>query len=51
MQNEIFQMNQFTIDPQRGTGIEEMKPFKKAFPDGRFPEAFVKSHQRSISGY
>lgn len=46
MQDEIFEMNEFTVDPERGMGVEEMGTLEKALADGRACDALVEAGKR-----
>lgn len=46
MQDEVFEMDEFAIDPERGMRIEEMRALKKAFTDGRTGDALVETRKR-----
>ncbi|MBW8300895.1 MAG: hypothetical protein K0M60_14935 [Hydrogenophaga sp.] len=41
MQDEVFKMNEFTVDPEGGMCLEEMRAFEKALPDGRAGDALI----------
>lgn len=43
MQDEIFEMDEFTIDPEGGMCVEEMRALEKAFTDGRAGDALVET--------
>ena len=43
MQDEVLEMNEFTVDPERGMRIEEMRALEKALADGRAANALVKT--------
>ena len=34
MQDEVLEMDEFAIDPERGMRVEEMRALEKAFADG-----------------
>ncbi len=34
MEDEVFQGDEFAVDPQRGTGIGEVGPFYPSWPTG-----------------
>lgn len=46
MQDQVFEMNEFTVDPERGMRIEEMRALEKALTDGRPGNAFVETGKR-----
>jgi len=41
VQHEVFEMDEFAVDPQRGDGIAEILPFEKAVAQGRSRDALV----------
>jgi hypothetical protein len=43
MQDEVFEMNEFTVDPERGMRVEEMRALEKALTDGRAGNALVET--------
>ena len=43
VEDEVFKMHEFAIDPQRGTGVGEVGAFDKAFADWRTGYSFVKT--------
>lgn len=43
MQYEVFQMNEFAIDPERGMRVAEMRALEKAPTDGRTGDALVET--------
>lgn len=43
MQDEVFEMNEFTVDPERGMRVEEMRPLEKALADGGAGNALVET--------
>ena len=46
MQDEVLEMHEFTIDPQRRMRVEEMRPLQKALTDGRAGNALVEPGER-----
>jgi hypothetical protein len=46
VEDEVFEMDQFAVDPQRGTGVGEMGPFDPACADRRAGDALVNTGQR-----
>ena len=44
MQDEVFEMDEFTIDPERGMRVEEMRALEKALADG---ERAMRSSRRA----
>ncbi len=46
MQDEVFEMNEFTVDPERGMRVEEMRALEKALTDRRTGDALVKAGKR-----
>jgi hypothetical protein len=45
MEDEVFKIDEFTVDPQRGAGIGEMGPFDKTLTDRRAGDALVETGQ------
>jgi len=43
VEDEVFEMDEFAVDPQRGTGIGEILPLEKAGADGRAGNALVET--------
>ena len=43
MQDEVFEMNEFTVDPERGIRVEKMRALQKAFTDGRAGDALIET--------
>jgi len=43
VQDEVFEMNELTLDPERGVGVEEMRALEKAFADGRAGNSLIKT--------
>ena len=46
MQHQVFEMDEFAIDPQRGAGIRELAALDKALPDRRTGDPLVETRQR-----
>ena len=46
MQDEVFEMHEFTIDPERGVRLEEMRALEKALADRRTGDALVETGER-----
>lgn len=46
VQDEILEMDEFSVDPQRGAGICEMSPFEKAAADLGADNALVETGER-----
>ncbi len=46
MQDEVLEMNEFAVDPERGMGVEEMRALQKALADGRTGNALVETGKR-----
>ena len=46
MQDEVFEMDEFTVDPERGMRVEEVRSLKKALTDRRTGNALVKTGKR-----
>lgn len=44
MQDEVFEMDEFTVDPERGMRVEEMRALEKALTDG---ERAMRSSRRA----
>jgi len=51
MQDEVLEMNEFTVDPERGMRVEEMRPLEKALTDGRAGNPLVKAGKRDGGGF
>jgi hypothetical protein len=43
MQDKVLEMDEFTIDPEGGMCVEEMRALEKAFTDGRAGDALVET--------
>jgi hypothetical protein len=53
VEDEVFEMDEFAVDPQRGTGIGEILPFEETISDRRASNSLVEtrqSHARVKSG-
>ena len=46
MQDEVLEMDEFAIDPERGMCVEEMRALEKALADGRTGDALVETGER-----
>jgi hypothetical protein len=46
MQDEVFEMDKFAVDPERGMRVEEMRALEKALADGRAGNALVETGKR-----
>jgi hypothetical protein len=46
VEDEVFEMDEFAVDPQRGTGVGKVLPFEEAGADGRASNALVETGQR-----
>ena len=46
MQDEVFEMNEFTVDPERGMRVEKMRALEKALTDGGTGNALVETRKR-----
>ncbi|TCL89535.1 hypothetical protein C8J38_11226 [Rhizobium sp. PP-WC-2G-219] len=46
MEDEVFEMHEFAVDPQRGAGVGELAALDKALPDRRAGDALVETRQR-----
>lgn len=51
MQDEVFEMNEFTVDPERGMRVEEMRALEKTLTDGRAGNALVETGKRDGCGF
>ncbi len=45
MEDEVFEMHEFAVDPQRGTCVGELGPLDPAVPDRRTGGALVETRQ------
>ena len=43
MQDEVLEMDEFAIDPERGMRVEEMRALEKAIADGGAGDALVET--------
>ena len=41
MQDEVLEMNEFTVDPERGMRVEEMRALEKALANRRVGDALI----------
>ena len=46
MQDEVLEMDEFAVDPERGLRLEEMRALEKALTDGRTGDALVEAGKR-----
>lgn len=46
VKDEVFEMHQLAVDPQRGTGVGEILPLKEACADRRASNALVETGER-----
>jgi hypothetical protein len=46
MQDEVLEMDEFAIDPERGMRVEEMRALEKAPADGRTCDALIETGER-----
>ena len=46
MQDEVLEMDEFTIDPERCMRVEEMRALEKALTDGGTGDALVETGKR-----
>ena len=46
MQDEVLEMDEFAIDPERGVRVEEMRALEKAPTDGRTGDALIEAGKR-----
>lgn len=45
VENEVFEMDEFAVDPQRGACIGELGALEEAHADGRTGNTFVETRQ------
>lgn len=45
VEHEVFEVNKFTVDPQRGAGIAKVHAFDPPRPDRRTGDALVETRQ------
>ncbi|OOO20325.1 UNVERIFIED_ORG: hypothetical protein BTE55_30000 [Rhizobium sophorae] len=45
VEDEVFEMNQFAVDPEGGAGISKMGAFEEAVTDRRTGDALIEPHQ------
>lgn len=46
VQDEVFEMDEFTVDPERGVRVEEMRALEKAIADGRAGDTLIEAGKR-----
>lgn len=46
MEDQVFEVDEFAVDPQRGTGVGEVGAFDPAPPDRRTSDTLVQTRQR-----
>lgn len=51
MQDEVLEMDEFAIDPERGVRVEEMRALEKALTDGRAGDPLVEPGKRDRCGF
>lgn len=51
MQDEVLEMDEFAIDPERGMRLEEMRALEKALADGRAGDALVETDKGDGCGF
>lgn len=51
MQDEVLEMNEFTVDPERRMCLEEVAALKKALADGRAGNALVQAGKGDCGFY
>ena len=51
MQDEVFEMDELALDPQRGAGIGEILAFEEAGADRRAGDALVQTRERDCGFY
>ena len=49
MQDEVFEMNEFTVDPERGMRVEEMRALEKALTDGSTGDALIETGKSAFA--
>ena len=49
MQDEVLEMDEFTVDPERSMRVEEMRALEKALTDGRTGNALIETGERDPS--
>jgi hypothetical protein len=50
MQDEVFRVQELTLEPEAGAGIYEMRPADPTLPDGARPKALVEARERVLDG-
>ncbi len=45
VEDEVFEMDEFAVDPQRGTGVGKILPLDEAGADGRAGNAFIEARE------
>ncbi len=45
VEDEVFEIDEFAVDPQRGAGVSEVLPFKEAGANRRAGDALVQTRQ------
>ena len=51
VQDEVLEMHEFAIDPERGMRLEEMRALEKALTNRRSGHALVKTGERDRCGF
>ena len=51
VEHQVFEMHELAVDPQRGAGIGELRPFEEARADRRAGNALVETGERSACGF
>ncbi|MUO72050.1 hypothetical protein BBI12_019730 [Agrobacterium vitis] len=46
VQDEVFEMDEFAVDPERGVRVEEMRALEKAIADARAGDALIEAGKR-----
>ncbi|CUX06971.1 conserved hypothetical protein [Agrobacterium fabacearum S56] len=49
VEDEVFEMDELAVDPQRGTGITEILPFEEAGTNRRTGDAHIETGERNGS--
>ncbi|MBU3995162.1 MAG: hypothetical protein KKF42_05215, partial [Actinobacteria bacterium] len=46
VEDEVFEMDEFAVDPQRGAGVGKLRSFEEARADWRTGDALVETRER-----
>jgi hypothetical protein len=49
MEDEVFKIDEFAVDPQRGAGVGKVGAFEEALTDWRTGDALVQARERHTS--